>query len=69
MTIQKGAEPTGMDRSRVSRIEQGKIKEIKPDEFVALRVFYSQQLGRLVSTNEILEFDPNNKRAIELAVA
>lgn len=67
VTIQEVAEKIGMDRYRLSRIELGNIKEIKPEELAALCAFYTERLGRTVSTNEILEFDPNNREAFELA--
>jgi DNA-binding Xre family transcriptional regulator len=67
VTIQEVAEAIGMDRFRLSRIETGNIKEIKPVELAVLCAFYTERLGRVIDTNEILGFDPNNKRALDLA--
>jgi DNA-binding Xre family transcriptional regulator len=63
VTVQEVAEATGLDRYRLSRIELGNIKEIKTEELQALCAYYSERLGRLVDTNEITGFDPNNKKA------
>lgn len=67
--MQEVAEATGLDRSRINKIELGMVREIKPDELVALCAYYSEKLGRLVDTNEIMGYDPNNTRALDLAVA
>ena len=68
ITISEVAEAVGMDRYRLSRIEMGNIKEVKPEELAAICAFYTERLGRFVDTNEVLGFDPaNNKRALDLA--
>lgn len=69
VTVQEVAEATGLDRYRLSRIELGNIKEIKTEELLALCGYYTEQLGRLVDTNEIMGFDPNNKRPISQVAA
>lgn len=63
VTVQEVAEATGLDRYRLSRIELGNIKEIKTEELLALCGYYTEHLGRLVDTNEIMGYDPNNKKA------
>lgn len=63
VTVQEVAEATGLDRYRLSRIELGNIKEIKTEEILALCGYYTERLGRLVDTNEIMGYDPNNKMA------
>lgn len=57
----------GLDRVRLNKIELGVVREIKSREFEALGSFYSERLGRMVDTNEILAYDPNNRQASELA--
>ena len=52
----------GMDRERLNKIELGRIKGVSNQEFIALCEYYSAALGRLVDTNEILGYDPNNRR-------
>jgi transcriptional regulator with XRE-family HTH domain len=69
VTIQEVAEALGVDRYRLSRIELGNIKEIRPEELIALCSFYTARLGRVVDTNDVLEFDPNNRRALDLVAA
>lgn len=69
ISIQEVADAVQLDRSRLNKIELGMVREIKPDELVALCAYYTQHLGRLVDTNEIMGFDPNNKRALDLAAA
>jgi DNA-binding Xre family transcriptional regulator len=63
VTVQEVAEATGLDRYRLSRIELGNFKEIKAEELLSLCAYYSEKLGRLVDTHEIIGFDPNNKKA------
>ena len=69
VTIQEVAEATGLDRYRLSRIELGDIKAVKPEELAAICAFYTGRLGRLIDTNDVMGYDPNNIRALELAAA
>lgn len=69
VTVQEVAAATGLDRYRLSRIELGNIKEIKTEELVSLCAYYSERLGRLVDTNEIMGFDLNNRRALSQSMA
>lgn len=69
ISIQEVADEVGLDRVRLNKIELGKIKEIKTEELAQLCGFFTRRLGRVVDTNEILGFDPNNKPALELAIA
>ncbi|NJO81643.1 MAG: helix-turn-helix domain-containing protein [Blastochloris sp.] len=59
VSIQEVADAIGMDRVRLNKIELGNVKEIKPSELASLCSFYSERLGRMVDTNEIMGFDPN----------
>ncbi|NNJ12151.1 helix-turn-helix transcriptional regulator [Chloroflexales bacterium ZM16-3] len=67
VTIQEVSEAVGVDRFRLSRIEMGHIKAIKPEELVAICTFYTARLERFIDTNDVLGFDPNDQRALELA--
>lgn len=70
VTIQEVSEAIGLDRYRLSRIETGNIKEVKPDELASICAFYTSRLGRFVDTNEVLGFDPaNSKRGFDQAMA
>jgi DNA-binding Xre family transcriptional regulator len=55
-----------MGRVRLNNIELGKIEEIATSELEALCSFYSKRLGRVVDTNEVLGYDPTNRRAVML---
>lgn len=67
--IREVADAIGVDRVRLNKIELGTIKEIKTEELNQLCAFFTKRLGRLVDTNEILEYDPTNKRAFDLVAA
>jgi hypothetical protein len=58
-----------LTRQRLNNIELGSIAEIKGLEMLAICTYYSRRLERTVQTSEVMEYDPNNKRAPELAVA
>lgn len=63
ISMQEVADQVKLDRSRLNKIELGMVKEVKPEELLALCGFYTEKLGRFVDTNEIMGFDPNNKKA------
>jgi DNA-binding Xre family transcriptional regulator len=63
ISIQEVANATGMDRERLNNIELGRIKNMSVTEIEALCAYYSNALGRLVNTDEILSYDPTNRRA------
>lgn len=63
------AEAVGMHENTLSRIEQGKITRVDFDTLIKLCGFYSKVLERPIGVGDVLEYDPNNRRAVELAVA
>lgn len=69
VSIQEIATAIGMDRERLNKIELGRIKSISTEELGALCGYYSKALGRHVDTDEILGYDPNNRRVVMQAGA
>lgn len=57
------AEAVGVHENTLSRIEQGKISRIDFDTLVKLCGFYSKVLEREIGVGDLLEYDPNNKKA------
>jgi DNA-binding Xre family transcriptional regulator len=57
------AEAVGVHENTLSRIEQGKITRIDFDTLIKLCGFYSGVLERAVGVGDLLEYDPNNKKA------
>lgn len=68
VTVQEVADQLKLSRKRLTSIELGKFDEISTDELTALCTFYTAGLGRLVSTNDVLEYDLNSQRAPEPAL-
>ena len=56
------AEATGINRMALTKIEQGKTSRIDFDILAKLCAFYGVQIA------DLLEYDPNNKAAFELAL-
>jgi DNA-binding Xre family transcriptional regulator len=64
------AEAIGMDRSRLNKLELNLAKEIRVEELMRIRSYFSAQLGRVVVEDEIVRYDPiNNKRGFDQAMA
>jgi DNA-binding Xre family transcriptional regulator len=69
VTVEEVAESVGLSRAQLSKIENGQTGRIDFDTLAGLCRFYSEALGRLVTASDVLEYDPNNNRALDLAVA
>jgi DNA-binding Xre family transcriptional regulator len=67
VTVEEVSEAVGLSRVQLSRIENGHTGRIDFGTLAGLCRFYSQVLERPVTPNDILEYDPTNKRAPELA--
>ena len=61
------ADAVGFSRNRLTSFELGKVDRVSLDELERLCSFYGTGLGRMVNTDEILQYEPNNKRALEIA--
>lgn len=57
------ADAIGMDRSRLNKIELGFAKELRGDELIRLRDYFTVQLGRVVSDDEIVRYESNSLEA------
>lgn len=62
-------EKAAMGRVRLNTLELGGAASIGELEALAICEYYSALLGRKVSLSEVMEYDPNNKWAPELAAA
>jgi DNA-binding Xre family transcriptional regulator len=69
VTVEEVAEAVGISRAQLSKIENGQTGRIDFDTLAGLCRFYSQVLERFVTTNDVLEYDPNNKRGLESVAA
>lgn len=65
ITVEEVADSVGMSRAQLSKIENGQTGRIDFDTLAGLCRFYSEALERPVTTSDLLEYDPNNKRAAE----
>lgn len=63
------ADAVGVTEATLSRLERGLITRIDFDTLVKLCGFYGKALDRFVDVGDLLGYDPNNRRAPELAVA
>lgn len=61
------ADAIEVTEATLSRVERGKLTRIDFDTLIKLCGFYTTALGRPVQVGDVLEYDPNNKRAPELA--
>jgi putative transcriptional regulator len=61
VSVQEVAEAAGIDRAALTRIELGKTTRIDFDTLKALCAYYGVGVG------DILEYDPNGQRGLELA--
>nr|WP_255604347.1 helix-turn-helix transcriptional regulator [Oscillochloris sp. ZM17-4] len=61
VTIEEVAGRVGISRAQMSKIENARTERIDFDTLAGLCSFYSEALGRPVTTNDVLEFDPNNR--------
>ena len=61
ISIQEVADQIGVSRVRLTNIELGNIERIETEELTKLCEFYR------VGVDQILEYDPSNKRAPLLA--
>lgn len=59
VTVEEVADRVGISRAQLSKIENGRTERIDFDTLAGLCSFYSEVLGRSVTTNDVLEFDPN----------
>lgn len=69
VSVQEVAEAAGIERAALTRIELGQTTRIDFDTLAKLIAFYARVLDRQVTTADVLEYDPNNERALELAIA
>jgi hypothetical protein len=58
-----------MGRVRLNTLELGGAASLGELEALGIADYYTGLLGRRVSTSEIMEYDPNNKRGLELSAA
>ena len=56
-------------RKRLTALELGNFDEVSNRELIAFCEFYSRMLGRSVNVGDLLGYDPNSKRGLELVVA
>lgn len=61
VTLQEVADAIGIERAALNRIELGQTKKIEFETLMKLCAYYGVGVG------EILEYDPNGQRALELA--
>jgi DNA-binding Xre family transcriptional regulator len=66
ISMQDVANAVQLERMRINSIELGTVKGVKLSELIILCSFYTERLGRLVDTNEILGFDPHHTTAREI---
>lgn len=59
VTVEEVAEAVGLSRAQLSKIENGQTGRIDFDTLAGLCSFYTEKLGRPVTTSDVLEFDPN----------
>jgi DNA-binding Xre family transcriptional regulator len=59
VTIEEVADRVGISRAQMSKIENARTERIDFETLAGLCAFYSEVLGRSVTTNDVLEFDPN----------
>jgi DNA-binding Xre family transcriptional regulator len=59
VTVEEVADRVGISRAQMSKIENARTERINFDTLAGLCSFYTEVLGRPVTTNDVLEFDPN----------
>lgn len=63
------ADAIEVTEATLSRVERGKLSRIDFDTLIKLCAYYTQALGRPVQVGDILEYDPNNKKASDQVLA
>jgi|GEM_PF-4804532 transcriptional regulator with XRE-family HTH domain len=69
LSLREVAEAIGMDRSRLNKLELNLAKEIRAEELIGLRSYFSAQLERPVIDEEIVKYALNSKRGFGQALA
>jgi DNA-binding Xre family transcriptional regulator len=63
------ADTIKVTEATLSRVERGRLTRIDFDTLIKLCAFYTGALGRFVDVGDLLGYDPNNKRGLELVAA
>ena len=69
VTVEEAGTARGIHRKRLTALELGNFDEVSNRELIAFCEFYSRMLGRSVNVGDLLGYDPNSKRGLELVVA
>lgn len=67
VTVDEVAREVGISRAQLGKIESGQTGRIDFDTLAGLCTFYSNALGRAIDPGDVLEYDPNDNRAIGVA--
>lgn len=63
VTVLEVAQEAEISRAQLSEIERGLTNQIRFDTLIKLCGFYTGKLGRPIGVSDLLEYDPNNKKA------
>jgi DNA-binding Xre family transcriptional regulator len=69
ITMHYAASRLGLTYNRLSVLELGKAEEFGKEELERICAVYSEVLGRSVTLNEVISYEPNNKTALRVALA
>ena len=69
VTIGEAAEGIGITRVALSRLENDLTEQVSFDTLAKIIAFYGRELERPVSAADVLGYDVNSKRALDLAAA
>lgn len=61
--LREVAAAIGMTDAALSRFERGQTERVDYDTLRKLCTFYTEALERPIGVGDVLEYDPNNKRA------
>jgi DNA-binding Xre family transcriptional regulator len=63
VTVEEAGTAMGIHRKRLTALELGSFDELSNRELIAFCEFYSRVLERPINIEDLLRYDPNNRRA------